>query len=292
LDLLFNTISHVGAFHSSKERFPPPKCYPDTRIDVLQELSHWITSNSWKRFVNHLIHPPGVGKSAICQTLCERFDISRGGEHLIASFFFSRSSPTRNNPKFLFLTIAYCLATFSKDSSLRSAIDTAIKKNPAIFEGSIEAQFHELIVGPLRSISSWRRWRVPKLVVIDGLDECAGSDSQRLILTTILDALVGPESSKLFASGLPLRFLIASRPEPAIKEIFYQPRFYYNSNRIILDDNYAASRDIEIYFHQEFARILEGHGTIPPPWPSPTAIDQLVQRASGQFIYASTVLKY
>ncbi|THV02215.1 hypothetical protein K435DRAFT_853026 [Dendrothele bispora CBS 962.96] len=64
LDLLFNTISHVGAFHSSEERFPPPKCYPDTRIDVLQELSHWITSNSWKRFVNHLIHPRSRDRSS------------------------------------------------------------------------------------------------------------------------------------------------------------------------------------------------------------------------------------
>ncbi|KAK7437479.1 hypothetical protein VKT23_018551 [Stygiomarasmius scandens] len=336
--LLAQTISKVGALHSSEERFPPPKCHPDTRTAVLKELSHWITAGYWKRFektflphslsrtfernaaaqsgasiadtkstspsgsfqirpdrdsvpIYWLYGPAGVGKSAIAQTLCERFEVSRGGKHLIASFFFSRSSPTRNNPQYLFLTIAYCLATFSHDSSLRSAIDNAIQKHPAILEGSIEAQFHELIVQPLRSISLWRKWRIPKLVIIDGLDECADSHSQRLVLTTILDALVD-NTSKSFPFRIPLRFLIVSRPEPAIREIFSRSRFYGNSNRTVLDDSFATSRDIEVYLRDEFSRILETHPTIPLPWPPPGVIDEIVQRASGQFIYASTVLKY
>ncbi|THV03360.1 hypothetical protein K435DRAFT_852022 [Dendrothele bispora CBS 962.96] len=239
-----------------------------------------------------LYGPAGAGKSAIAQTLCERFGVAKGGKHLIASFFFSRSSPTRNNPRYLFLTVAYCLATFSNDSMLRSAIDKAIMKHPAILDSeSIEAQFHELVVQPLRSIFFWRRWRIPKLVVIDGLDECIGGDAQRRILTTISDVLL-PESS----SGrlIPLRFLIASRPEPAITEIFKRPRICHNLNSIILDNGSETSRDIRTYLVHEFSRILQSCFFIPSesPWPSPIDVDELVRRASGQFIYASTVIKY
>jgi len=46
----------------------------------------------------------GAGKSAIAQTIADCCDVQR---LLLASFFFSRLDPSRNNPKSLITTIAY-----------------------------------------------------------------------------------------------------------------------------------------------------------------------------------------
>ncbi|KAK7450646.1 hypothetical protein VKT23_012957 [Stygiomarasmius scandens] len=306
LQRLYELVSQVGALHDAAVRFPPPKCHPGTREEVLQSISDWAIANSLNKARKRgldtdsppfywLYGPAGAGKSAIAQTLCETFDVLRGGEHLAASFFFSRSSPARNNPKFLFLTIAFCLATYANDTSLRAAINKTITKNPAVLDASIDVQFQELVVKPLRSLWLWRRRRLPKLVIIDGLDECTETDAQRLVLETIRKGLV--EKPSMFQTcSIPLRFLIASRPEPVIRNLFSQPEFYSISNRTVLDDSLQTSRDIKLYLVNGFARIAEKYqdtiSSIPETWPPSGAIEELVQRASGQFIYASTVLKY
>jgi len=335
LQRLYKLVSQVGALHDAAVRFPPPKCHPETRKEVLQHLSDWIEADPLKKFwirmilshvfnfrteassypaipdpitlsttlhsrdtyspIQWLYGPAGVGKSAIAQTLCEKFDTLRGGEHLIASFFFSRSDPTRNNPRYLFITIAYCLATFSNDSRLRAAIDRAIKQNPTVLDASIDVQFQILVVKPLQSLSLWRRWRLPKVVIIDGLDECSGRHFQQLVLKTIVDGLVG-HSSKGPMYNIPLRFIITSRPEPSIRDLFSQPEFYRISNRTMLDDSFTTSRDIALYIKDGLSHIAQSYQdetfSMPEPWPLPGVIDELVQRASGQFIYAATVLKY
>jgi hypothetical protein len=54
--------------------------------------------------------------------------------------------------------------------------------------------------------------------------------------------------------------------------------------------------DIETYFHNEFARIHCEHqdtmASIPTPWPSPEVMDLLVEKSSGYFVDASTVIKF
>ncbi|KAF5344354.1 hypothetical protein D9758_013285 [Tetrapyrgos nigripes] len=305
LQRLYEIISEVGALHDDDARFPPPKCHPDTRKAILDELTIWAgppsasdqsiwdklrlarAATSFLRSSNTicwLYGPAGVGKSAIAQTLCERLH----GENLAASFFFSRNSPTRDNPKYLFLTIAYCLATYSNNSKLRSAIDNAVKKRPGVLKSSIVTQFHELIVNPLRSLPWWRKRGLPRLVVIDGLDECTGADAQRLVLETI----TGSAGDML--TSIPLRFLITSRPEHAIREVFNRPPLLSCAKRTILDDIADTARDIELYLRDGFQRIREVNSDIsfPSEWPESGVLDELVMRASGQFIYASTVLKY
>ncbi|THU83849.1 hypothetical protein K435DRAFT_971396 [Dendrothele bispora CBS 962.96] len=306
LRLLYQEIAQVGAFYDSEDRFPPPRCHPQTREAVLADISAWIrkqncdastlrNSNrdsvrSSQRLVHWLYGPAGVGKSAIAQTLAESFK----GSHLAASFFFSRSSSKRNNPRTLFATVAYCLAV-SGDTKLRAAIDKVIREHPALLGASIELQFLELVVKPLESQRLPReRWRnLPKVVIIDGLDECQGSDSQRRVLTTILSQLVDEKGRPRYR--IPLRFLIASRPEPQIRDIFNKSGYLDITTRIELGDNHSTSRDIERYLRDSFheiARTSDVMRSVPRPWPSQGVIDNLVQRASGQFIYASTLIKY
>ncbi|KAF5352221.1 hypothetical protein D9758_009269 [Tetrapyrgos nigripes] len=304
LKLLYQTIAHVGAFHDSETRYPPPKCHPETRTAVLSDISSWILRDArvGARFhwlygpagagrgaeaetpVHWLYGPAGAGKSAIAQTLAER----EQRNHLAASFFFSRSDPSRNNPKSLIMVISYCLAIWCRNSRLRAAIDDAVKTQPAILGSNIEHQFQELVVKPFGAIpkESWKM--LPRVVIIDGLDECQGSDSQRRVLNTLFGGL---------GNQTPLRFLIASRPEPMIRDFFGQLPHRGITTRTDLSDDYSTSRDIEVYLRDGFKAIMEeSHSDVMAhialPWPPIGVIHDLVQRASGQFIYASTVLKY
>ncbi|KAM6490289.1 hypothetical protein JOM56_014266, partial [Amanita muscaria] len=51
-------------------------------------------------------------------------------------------------------------------------------------------------------------------------------------------------------------------------------------------------RDIKTYLTSEFARITIEQELDPKMWPGQRIIDTLVSKSSGQFIYASTVIKY
>ncbi|KAF5361447.1 hypothetical protein D9758_006269 [Tetrapyrgos nigripes] len=283
LKLLYQAIAHVGAFHDSETRYPPPKCHPKTRKAVLSDISSWIRGAEAETKVHWVYGPAGAGKSAIAQTLAER----EQGNHLAASFFFSRSDPFRNNPRSLIMVISCCLADWCGNSQLRAAIDSAVKTRPTILKSAIEKQFQQLVIEPFKAIpkESWET--LPRVMIIDGLDECLGSDSQRRVLNTLFGG----------RDQTPLRFLIASRPEPVIRDFFSQLPHCGITARTDLSDDYFTSRDIEVYLRDGFKAIAEkshsdvmAHITL--PWPSYGIIHELVQRASGQFIYASTVLKY
>jgi hypothetical protein len=62
-----------------------------------------------------------------------------------------------------------------------------------------------------------------------------------------------------------------------------------------LDDSYEPDTDIRIFLTSKFDEIKQHHPLkhhLPASWPSDLDMDCLVQKASGQFIYASTVMKF
>ncbi|KAJ7794495.1 hypothetical protein B0H14DRAFT_2181389, partial [Mycena olivaceomarginata] len=87
--------------------------------------------------------------------------------------------------------------------------------------------------------------------------------------------------------------LIASRPEPHIHDIFVGP--FLNSCHRPFNIN-KSFEDIRNYLENEFARIYTEHhetmATVPLPWPAAQDIGRLVEKSSGYFIYASTVIKF
>jgi hypothetical protein len=54
--------------------------------------------------------------------------------------------------------------------------------------------------------------------------------------------------------------------------------------------------EVRTYLRHEFSRIHREHPNtlqkIPTPWPSPEILEILVEKSSGYFIYASTVIKF
>ena len=94
---------------------------------------------------------------------------------------------------------------------------------------------------------------------------------------------------------LPFIFLIASRPEQHISFAFSTGFLRGVTTRIALDESYLPDNDIKLFLTDKFQEIKSSHprrAYIPLQWPLPNILQQLVTKSSGQFIYASTVIRY
>lgn len=274
------------AFHNSGDRFDAPKCHPNTRLAVIDDIMRWIQDLAQSKDVLWLYGPAGAGKSAIAQTIAE---LSAKLGLLVATFFFFRTSTSRNNEKRLIASIAYQLALSIPES--RPFIESAIHLDPSIFDKSLETQVETLIIAPLEKARSATtsaitdKW--PRIILIDGLDECNGNSIQ----CSIIHAL----STALLRHRVPLILLVTSRPEPHIRSAFNALEISHSSRHIVLDNSYNPDADIKEFLLCRFKEIRENHPLatfIPESWPPVEIIDTLVQKSSGQFIYASTVMKY
>ena len=157
--------------------------------------------------------------------------------------------------------------------------------NPTLHTKSMDVQLRTLIVNAFRNLSPHPQPRY--LIIIDGLDECHDKATQKLILRLL--------SETITVHNLPLRFLIGSRPESHIRSSFDQKSLYTITHRVALDETFHPGRDISVFLHDGFAKICADNSImshVEQPWPGAGIVDLLVQRSSGQFIYAATVLKF
>jgi len=62
-----------SALLNSGERYPAPHCHPGTRIAAKKVVKDWIGRRGFgsEKKLMWISGPPGVGKSAILQTVCE-----------------------------------------------------------------------------------------------------------------------------------------------------------------------------------------------------------------------------
>ena len=278
---------HVSpdALHNSLEQLNPPKCHPNTRTAVLKDILSWAEDDTSETQVLWLHGPAGAGKTAIGHSVAE---MSQERNQFAAGFFFSRTAAGRNHEKCLIATIAYQLVQFIPEA--RSFIEAAAIKDPLIFMQSLSSQIRHLIVDPLKQmLANPHNPSFPRLIVIDGLDECSPQESQTNILIAIHTAFK--------QNSFPFRVLICSRAEPNIRDMF-ESELADSTHQISLDDKYDPDIDIALYLRSKFSEIVRKHRrnrgirSLPLPWPSEKTIQTLVSKASGQFIYAATVIRY
>ncbi|KAF7369160.1 NACHT domain-containing protein [Mycena venus] len=270
------------AFHDSADRYPQPKCHPETRTKILEDLWAWSSESDLTSSILWLHGPAGAGKSAIAQSFCHKLEAAG---RLGASFFFKRGHPSRGTSEKLFPTIAYQLALCQPE--LKQSISQIVEDDPSTIDRALAIQLEKLIVKPCRQSILSRNL----VVVIDGLDECElrskGHDNiHKKILESIGGVIHGSENP------FPLRFFVASRPEPHIREAFMDTLL--NIHRPVNIEQ--SFNDVWRYLLDEFERIRLEHqetmATIPGPWPSWEITNWLVHNSSGYFIYASTVIKF
>jgi len=246
----------------------------------------WILGHEDREaLIMWLLGPAGAGKSAIAQTLAE---LCQSLNILLATFFFFRTDPNRNHSRSLFPTIAYQIATNFPDA--RDYVARVPEGDPMIFTRSIEEQFSSLIIKPLQELHHSGRPTGsldPYLIIIDGLDECGDPTMQVSLLQII--------SKALSVCQLPLKLLIASRPEVYLTSGFNSRIMNPILARLALDDHFLPKDDIRRFLKSKFEEIKQTHPLAPlinPSWPSADNLERLVHKSSGQFIFASTVIKY
>ncbi|KAF5315020.1 hypothetical protein D9619_007602 [Psilocybe cf. subviscida] len=288
MELLQEQVAQ-SAFHNSAQRIDAPRCHPNTRVVVREQAYGWImrknarSTNTW---VLWLSGAAGGGKSAIAQSLAER---CHEENLLLASFFFSRSDPSRNHAGHLIATIVYQIHQVVPPPA-QALIRSAIEHDPLVWSRDIFTQFRVLVVDPLsRLVRSgyFQSVEAPRVIIIDGLDECIDRTMQQKVLELVLGALD--------MWHLPFLFLIASRPEPEIKAVFGCQQMTAVLFNIQLDHEYLPDLDIDLFLRDKLHECCCTHPFrrhIPPEWPSNSAITTLVRKSSGQFIYASVVVKY
>ncbi|KAJ7902273.1 hypothetical protein B0H13DRAFT_1717572 [Mycena leptocephala] len=276
--------------HDPADSYQQPRCHPETRSKMLDKLWNWAIKSEWSEKewvwpsytekttkglpILWLHGPAGAGKSAIMRTFAERL---ANDKQLGGSFFFKRGHATRGNAQKLFATIAYQLALCVPQ--LKSRISQIIEDDPSLVGRSMAVQMQSLIVAPCLSESNIQ---LP-VILIDGLDECEGHLVQQEILRLIAQSM---------RKHLPLKFLIASRPEPDLRKIFKDSLYEGRYHPFNVEQSFE---DIKKYLRHEFARIHRDHetmATVAMPWPSQEIFDQFVNKSSGYFIYASTVIKF
>ncbi|TFK62344.1 hypothetical protein BDN72DRAFT_395449 [Pluteus cervinus] len=267
----FANYAVKGASFDAAERGELPKCHPDTRTAVQNSLIAW-RGNRTAGPVRLISGWAGTGKTTIAQTLAEYW--AKQGQ-LGGSFFFSRSSGARSETGLVATTLLHqFLQTFGADMDLGSntrsgAWDTLV----------------ELLVSTSPSLPQ------PVVIVIDGLDECSSTDRQVSLLRQIL--------SSLDRLGSSIKFLISCRPERHLENIFneFAPKLG-SSYRIYLGQSPEDNDDIRTFFRVSFDRICQDRrndgamSITDGPWPSQEEVEELVDRASGQFIFAATAIRF
>ncbi|KAF9552208.1 hypothetical protein CPC08DRAFT_647217, partial [Agrocybe pediades] len=93
----------------------------------------------------------------------------------------------------------------------------------------------------------------------------------------------------------PIQILIASRPEAEITSSFDSMNMKDTHTRLALDSEYQTRADIELYLRDSFEKIKLNHPFrryLNNSWPDDELLDALLDKSSGQFIYAASVVKY
>ncbi|KAF5321253.1 hypothetical protein D9619_002259 [Psilocybe cf. subviscida] len=279
-----------SAMYDSAAQFDAPKCHPKTRVRILEWLERWMCEPLRDGDANLIwLHGgAGAGKSAILQTIAGRCIPRRA---VLGTFFFSRTDSTRNYAEVLFPSLAYQMALVFPQ--IIPILDRSINDDPLLFTRSLRTLANKLLVQPLLHLSHSgaidRGEPCARTFIIDAIDECTNPKKQVAIITMIGEVLT--------ANCIPIKFLVASRPEPNIVYTFKTESLIFQIyDSISLNDHTDADLDIRVYIEDSFAALRKEHphrNHLPSNgWPLSTDIDTLVQKSSGHFVYAATAMNY
>jgi len=262
-----------------------------TRVELGVELDAWEKSPIDAATVMWVLGGAGDGKTALLLTFA---DLCRRQKRAIGAFFASNRITDCSDANRIVPTLAVQL--MQALPSTAKYIDRALRSDPHLLSKGRAVQMNALIVEPIKRVAMVTRFLAtitfglkayPTVIVIDGLDEITGKDNQIDIIKII--------SNTMTAARLPLRFLISSRPEPHIVDAIEKLRLRFPEDHVSIMDlreDTLVHRDIRRYLKVKFEEIRAKDTYLPQDWPGEDVINQLVDKASGQFIYATTIMPY
>ncbi|KAF3407274.1 hypothetical protein DPV78_000139 [Talaromyces pinophilus] len=258
-----------------------PRCHPETRIDLRNQIREWAENIRGKSMF-WLQGMAGTGKSTISRTIAEAFDKER---KLAASFFFKRGEADRSSMAMLFTTI--CAQLLVKIPSLIAHVEKAIDTDPNLSDKSMGEQFEKLIYQPLSQIKQHHTETSHLIIVIDALDECS-RDGDTLL------RLLSQTRDKWSPS---LRIFITSRPEQPIRSGFKDvPVDVLDYMELHEIPQPIIRQDITTFLAYRFAQIQVQYAKdgreLSSDWPGSDVLSALVEMAVPLFIFAATLCRF
>jgi hypothetical protein len=277
LDLARLPIAAGASFNSHNEEHNA-RCLPNTRTELLDEITRWANNKDGKS-IFWLSGMAGTGKSTIARTIAESF-ASHG--QLGASFFFKRGEGERGNASRFFTTIATSLVACEPD--MLPGIRKTLDEDSAISQRALKDQFEKLILQPLLEIKEARSQALARVVVIDALDECELEEDIRAILQLL--------ARTRDVQPVPLRIVVTSRPELHIRLGFKEMTDGTYQDLVLHEvPKRTIEHDIRLFLESELGAIRKER-MLASDWPSPHQIMALVELAVPLFIYAATVCRF
>ncbi|OCK81844.1 WD40 repeat-like protein [Lepidopterella palustris CBS 459.81] len=259
-----------------------PKCYPDTRVDVLHQIYEWAedpnnTCMFWLR------GGAGTGKSAISRSVAEKLEQNRS---LGASFFFKRGEGDCGTAARFFNTITRQL--IRRLPGLAPLVKSAIEDYDSVGLKFREEHFERFILRPLRDIADDLQSPLTLVIVVDALDECEPGEDARKIVELLAQAKQ--------SSSVRLKFFVASRPESRLLSQLKDQPHGLNLQKVPSE---TVQGDIRLFLEHRLPRIRnEYNEDVPPPlqlssnWPGEENLQKLVKIASPLFIVADTACRF
>ncbi|KAF4613611.1 hypothetical protein D9613_008183 [Agrocybe pediades] len=241
-------------------------CTVSTREQILDDLRTWVKDPQGSR-VFWMNGMAGTGKTTILYSFCEWLEQNK---RLAGNFFCSRASTSCRDLNNIVRSIAYQLAHYSP--AFRSQVCKILqeKQNPHML--NVGEQFKWVVAMPLENSKD----AIPDgaVVVIDALDECDNVSATALFLKVLMQ----------YSTHLPIKFMVASRPEPVILKKMQAPNFSPSVLRLHDIEQSLVEADIRQYLQEALCTMS--------PVPSLAVIDQITRRSGKLFIYAATVVRY
>ncbi|THU97977.1 hypothetical protein K435DRAFT_857106 [Dendrothele bispora CBS 962.96] len=183
-------------------------------------------------------------------------------------------------------TLAFELARF--DHRLGEAIVEAVTKNEKIVNVTkLSTQFDRLILEPLQKHQQDLRNGGSIVIIVDGLDECTHSDCADTDYCGQLLQLLVDNPFRLFPF---VRLVLASRPEENINRMLTAQKHIVAFTLDISSDE--TRDDIKHFLEHKLSEVVKRHpeSEILELCRKNNAVDELSMRASGLFIWVSTVV--
>jgi hypothetical protein len=186
-----------------------------------------------------------------------------------ATFFCKRDHDSLNQPRLVFPTLAFRLA--SAFPLLKEGILSALKADPDIGQSPIANQFQKLIFHPLSKLPD--DLVAPVVIIIDAADECGNESTRKPFLQCLKEV-----------GRLPIWFkvLVTSRPEQDIQIYLAGCPSGHEVDTL----SQESVSDITAYTEDRITS-LRAERDLDSEWPGELKVRQLITRAAGLFIWTT-----
>ncbi len=162
----------------------------------------------------------------------------------------------------------------------RQYICEAIASRSDIASQSLRDQWQHLVLGPLSQLAGPSSY----VLVVDALDECDNDNNIRIIVQLLAKARS--------LTSVRLRVFLTSRPEVPIRHGFYQMADAEHQDYVLHNISPSiVDHDISLFLEHNL-QLIARERYLRAGWPGAEIVVQLVQSASGLFIWAATACRF